>query len=372
MSQPSKSPLPWIGLGLLLLLGAAVVWTMLQNAQLGASDPSAPPTQGSRPPGDAAPHDAEPAPGQVPAPSSYFMAERVGFAPASFDHDKLAQRLRQPEPSEPLTEAERDNFLQLARASNLADLGQDEDAKLQAQQRLQDEVRRVYGAQGRAGMRALMRQTWPPLRSALESLLQKAKTHNTPTLELIDRKDPSVQEEVAQVGALPELAFQLGLMSNDAEVTPRAWVILELLYRYRLVRALDTAQDPTELLTLEEVQTLFLWRLHEGRGVEPERRFMYATQLGTYVLGYPTPVAQGVVLFEAGQFEEARAAFLQAQPLLPSMQPLLASYLRQLPPPPAPAPDTGSSDPGAASPDAGVGASDVGVATDAAGKNAGP
>jgi hypothetical protein len=298
------------------------------------------------------------------------MAERVGFAPASFDHDKLAQRLRQPEPSEPLTEAERDNFLQLARASNLADLGQDEDAKLQAQQRLQDEVRRVYGAQGRAGMRALMRQTWPPLRSALESLLQKAKTHNTPTLELIDRKDPSVQEEVAQVGALPELAFQLGLMSNDAEVTPRAWVILELLYRYRLVRALDTAQDPTELLTLEEVQTLFLWRLHEGRGVEPERRFMYATQLGTYVLGYPTPVAQGVVLFEAGQFEEARAAVLQAQPLLPSMQPLLASYLRQLPPPPAP--DAGSSDPGAASPDAGVGASDVGVATDAAGKNAGP
>jgi hypothetical protein len=299
-----------LALVVLVLLGGAVVWTVLSGPT-----PEAPPSQEST---------------EQPSPSRWFTPGQPGFAPIPIHTRELRAAMDALPQVQGLPQAQLAPWSQALEALHLAELRQDREAVAKHQEQAQLQAREFYGAHQVEGVRAALGLLYPRFRQSLRHLHQAAQANGQTLDELWRAHGQEHQEHFARVGSFLQVGAQLGLIDATGGVDEANELMVEVFYRYRLASMLQKMIQPEAILSLEELRLLYLWRLHQIRGLELGRRMRYIQKIAQVVPGYPTSIAQAVVYYQANRMEDARVALERAQKQQTSTRPLVADYLAHI------------------------------------------
>jgi hypothetical protein len=186
--------------------------------------------------------------------------------------------------------------------------------------------REVFGRHGAGGLYGVIDAAYPDFRKALTNIARASADQNMAPELVVANPPPELIDDIAWAGAFVLLARHMGLMSATGGIPERLEPMVELFFRYRWINSVRGAAVPQELLSPTEFATLNLWRLHEGKNIDESRRHKYVAGLALAVRDYPAEAADGVVYYQHGKLNTARALFQKAM-ADKSMAPLMERYI---------------------------------------------
>lgn len=156
----------------------------------------------------------------------------------------------------------------------------------EAEKRMERAVTGWIGRFGAASFAAAGVEPWNRFRLAIDGLKERSESTGRGLLAQLASDTPEQQQEVnAACGEFLAFAASLGVLDPNGQLN-LSDELLRLLFRYRWLAQARGARPLQELMTPQELDTFWRWRIEQGRRLPPDAvaRFVadFVAQRGGY------------------------------------------------------------------------------------------